>query len=112
MTERVNSEQSDLFGARSARDEAMSRVEKNAGQDFMGAALGFIAQMESQRVIIAETIRLEYLNAGHCRPHHHNAWGTVIMQAVKRGLLTPLNQYEHMRTVRSHGRKTPKYRVR
>jgi hypothetical protein len=44
-------------------------------------------------------------------PHHHNAWGALVMHMVRTGRLVATGEYRPMKDVKSHARKTPVYRV-
>jgi hypothetical protein len=44
-------------------------------------------------------------------PHHHNAWGALILHAVSQGLLERTGRWTHMRDRRSHARLTPIYQT-
>lgn len=62
----------DLFGARSARDDALHRVHLNAGP-WIDRAMAYIAGLrewsgtgEDLRIVIVAALG---------EPHHHNAWG-------------------------------------
>jgi hypothetical protein len=98
--------QPDLFDAISARDAALDRVADNAG-GFMSDALAAIRHLPPGRMT-GEDIR-KALTDLDIAPHHHNAWGALIMAAVRGKLLTPTNDFTHMRGGRSHGRMTRIY---
>ena len=96
--------------AKRARDEALRRVRDNAG-DWRDRALlamnlipGFIGTWED--------IRVRLLMKGLARPHHHNAWGEVSKEALKRKLMIPTGEMRPMRLKKSHARSTKVYRVR
>ncbi len=42
-------------------------------------------------------------------PHHPNAWGALIMKAVKRGIIINTGKYVSMRKPSSHARRNPVY---
>lgn len=44
-------------------------------------------------------------------PAHHNAWGSVITAALKRGYLERTDRYQNMKGQRANYRKTPVYRL-
>jgi hypothetical protein len=100
--------QLDLFGAKSARDEAMEQVDRNAGR-FLVDALLVIARLPRGAIVIGEDIRRMVNRAGFI-PHHHNAWGVLIKRAIERGLIVPTGRYEPMHDTKSHASKTPVYR--
>jgi hypothetical protein len=109
VSKRKDGKQSDLFGARDARDEALARV-KNSGGDWRDvalAALHLIPGFEGT----GEDIRLRLQLRGLRPPHHHNAWGEMIKAAIEQRMVVATGKQRHMRTRKSHARKTPVYRV-
>lgn len=102
-------EQPDLFGAKAARDAGFASVAKNAG-GWRPAAIAAIAALPQGYEGTGEDIRLDLLKAGLAEPHHHNAWGEVTKEAIKRGLIHRTGELRNMRTKRSHARATPVYR--
>lgn len=98
----------DLF-SRLSRDEALERVQKHAGEDWMASALGCIARMERGLLVTGEDIR-HVVEKAVGPPHHHNAYGALVMSAVKRHLIAKTGQWTNMRDKRSHARMTPVYR--
>lgn len=98
-----------LFGgdddARVRRDEALTRVAR--GQ-FVETGLRAIAALPNGWQGTGETLRVYLLGRGVV-PHHHNAWGALVMTAVRQKLLFPTGRYEAMRTAPSHARRTPVY---
>lgn len=100
-------DQPDLFGAKGERDENLDRVLANAGM-WSKLALDAIARLPEGSQASGEDIRL-WLTPIIGPPHHHNAWGALIMVAVKHKLLRDIGS-THMRTERSHARKTTLYR--
>jgi hypothetical protein len=103
-------EQRDLFSglAQSARDEAIDRVSVNAGP-WLPIAIGYIARITEWEGT-AEDLRLKLIDSGCPFPHHHNAWGALIMAAVKRGMLQATGRMAKMKTPKSHARKSSVYR--
>ena len=89
-----------------ARDQALARVERAAGK-FMAMGIGGIAMLNPGEYT-GEDIRLKLSRVGIV-PHHHNAWGSLIMQAVKLGLLKNTGRMEQMRVRSSHARMTSVY---
>lgn len=103
-----NDDQPELFEAKTARDEALARVAENAGP-WRGRAIITISNLESGWTGIGEDLRLRvYRRIGP--PHHHNAWGEVIKTCIQDKLLIPTGELRHMRTKKSHARKSPVYR--
>jgi hypothetical protein len=103
-------DQRDLFSglAQTARDEAIERVAINSGP-WMTVATGYIARLREWEGT-AEDLRLRLVSDGCPFPHHHNAWGALVMSAVKRGMLKPTGRMAKMKTPKSHARKTSVYR--
>lgn len=94
--------------AKAARDAGMDTVEENAGL-WMDAAFSVIHKLPSGWTGIFEDIRLLIRDAiGN--PHHHNAYGALSNKVIRAHLLEPTGSYRHMRTERSHARRTPVYR--
>lgn len=91
--------------ARSTRDSALDRVAANSNP-YPERALSEIAKLRGEYT--GEEIRLR-LESSIGRPHHHNAWGAIINQAVRRGLLRKTGEYRQMSTIKSHARATPVY---
>jgi hypothetical protein len=98
----------DLF-SKLYRDEALERVQKHAGEDWMASALRCIERMERGLLVTGEDIRHK-VKAEIGSPHHHNAYGALVMAAVKRHLIVKTGQWTNMRDKRSHARMTPVYR--
>lgn len=95
----------EALGAHQARDEALERVRR---QDFMRAALEVVQGLPAGIKVTGEEVR-KFCEEGGVHPHHHNAWGALMMQAVKRGLLKNTERYVAMQVASSHARKTPVY---
>ncbi len=96
----------DLFTAADARDEGIDIVSNNALSWFDQAA-SYISQMnawtgtgEDMRMLITQVIG---------EPHHHNAWGAMIMAAVRKGDLIKTGEMRKMVGDKSHARMTPVY---
>lgn len=89
------------------RDEALGLVAERSG-DFQTDALSAIRGLPADEYS-GESIRV-LLEAQGIKPAHHNAWGSVIMQATKAGVLKGTGKYVSMQTERSHARKTQVYR--
>lgn len=100
----------DLFEheeCQTARDEALERVGYHAGK-FMAFGIVMIRGLSGE--VTGEDIRIRLTAAG-IKPHHHNAWGSLINEAIKLGILQPTGEYRHMRVKSSHARRTPVYTV-
>lgn len=92
------------------RDEGIERALENAGA-WKHRSRDLV--MDSARLtglhMTGEDIR-KYVVERVGSPHHHNAWGGLIMGLVKRKRLVEVGRIK-MRDPRSHARKTPVYRV-
>lgn len=106
--------QGDLFGgAQADKRAALQQVSDNAG-DWMERCLACIrglARANDGKTGTGEDVR-NYTEKKIGAPHHHNAWGAAISQAVREGLLVPTERYVPMKGPKSHARKTPLYRLR
>jgi hypothetical protein len=103
--------QHELFTAKELRDEALARVEVNSG-GWSFLAMAAVANIPGGWRGSGEALRLHLLANGLEQPHHHNAWGSVVRNAVRRGLLRETGRVVHMRTPKSHARRTPEYERR
>lgn len=94
-----------------ARDEALERVTQN-NSDWVQEALAFVeTKIPYGWVGTGEDIRFLLNKAGFKRPHHHNAYGCMIMHAVRtRKLIKKTGKYRAMIDLSSHGRSTAEYR--
>jgi len=104
----------DLFGydgeaARAARDAALKRVTERGGNWQERALLALV--LIPGFIGTAEDIRIRLLMKGLERPHHHNAWGAMIMEAIRLNRIIHNGKRRHMKTKRSHGRETDVYVV-
>ena len=88
------------------RDAAMDQVADNAGvawmQDAVAAARGLSGE------VTGEDVRLRCQAAG-IEPHHHNAWGALTNELLRRGILEPTDRFVKMKDPRSHARMTRVY---
>lgn len=103
-------EQPDLFGAKNARDEALERVALNAGP-WRGRAISAVKMMPDGWTGTAEDLRLHLIHSGLDEPHHHNVWGELIKACIRDRVLLPTGERRNMRTIKSHARTTPVYRL-
>ena len=101
-------EQGDLFGAKSARDEALGRVAANSGP-WRGRALAVIGALPQGWRGTGENLRLLILRSIG-PPHHHNVFGELVKEAITRRWLKPTGEMRHMESDKSHARRTPVYR--
>lgn len=99
---------SDLFQwAETARDLALDKVAFNNAEWFDKVLM--LIPSHSLGEFTGEELRQRITPLmGH--PSHHNAWGSVIRTAIKRGLIEGTGQYKKMTTVKSHARATAVYR--
>ena len=104
--------QLDMFStAETLRDEALERVLRNAGEWYPRAfaqAMTEIARRPGESKTGEQLRLLVYRVVGE--PHHHNVWGAVTRELIKIGMLEEIGS-EHMTTPKSHGRRTPLYRL-
>ena len=88
------------------RDESISRVIDNA-QPWSDRAAAEIRKMTKWTGTAEDMRHALRLIVGE--PHHPNAWGGLIMGAVKRGDLIKTGRYRKMKDAKSHARSTPVY---
>src|SRR5215207_2765105 len=100
--------QLDLLDALAARENALEQVTANAN-GWMATALSFVSGLYRPWEGTAEDLRLHIVALGCPAPHHHNAWGALVMTARRKGLLTETGRMANMRTKKSHARRTPVY---
>jgi len=98
-----------MFGAKIARDEALARVNENAGE-WMERAVLTVATLDSGRLMTGEDIRCSIVGIVG-EPHHHNAWGAMIKNALKQKLIRPTGKWKAMQLPQSHARTSPVYRI-
>jgi hypothetical protein len=101
--------QRDLFEARAARDEGLAIVEDH-NEPWMDRALREVAALPPYAELTSEDIRFRLVGRGLEEPGHHNAWGALTMNAVRRGLLLDTGQMRAMSGPKSHARRTPVWR--
>lgn len=97
--------------AESARDEGIGRVREH-NPNFMLKCLDELRPFKRERngrSFIAEEFR------HHCQerglvPRHPNAWGSMVMNAVRYRLIEKTGVHEKMTDKKSHARQTPLYR--
>ena len=99
--------QYDLFASKAARNAAVQQVADNA-PEFIERALSAIDALPAGTIVTGEDVR-RILTAYGITPHHHNAWGALIREAVRQQLLRPTGRYRQMRDVSSHARQTAEY---
>tara|TARA_R110000824_G_scaffold106438_3_gene251503 strand:+ start:5606 stop:5983 length:378 start_codon:yes stop_codon:yes gene_type:complete len=103
----------DLFeadSAKSLRDEGLLTVYQNA-KPWFDAAFKALLEMRSDPCLptfTGEDLRLQ-IRKKIGNPHHHNAWGALIMKAVRRGVIINTGKYVSMTAPSSHARRNPVY---
>lgn len=102
-------EQQDMFGAKLARDEALKRINDNSG-DWMTRAVVSVSLIETGTLMTGEDIRVRIVSIVG-EPHHHNAWGAMIKNAITQKLILPTGKWRCMKLPQSHARSSPIYRV-
>ena len=109
MTEKTDTTAvADLFTAVANRDDALARVNENA-RPWSEIAIETLPWLRRETdEMTGEQIRL-WLQSKVGSPHHHNAWGGLIMRAVRSGIIVNTNRYVPMQSKKSHARKTPVY---
>lgn len=90
------------------RDESLTRVLDNAGDDWRESVALIVAEMPEHE-LTGEDIRLECESRG-VGPHHNNAWGGIVNHLIRQGVLQPTGRYQAMKAPGSHARKTQVYR--
>jgi hypothetical protein len=95
--------------AKAARDEALKRVLEHS-KVWAGQALAYIDRLDPGWEGITEDLRMvvDYSDIG--KPHHHNVWGSLTANALRKSLFEPTGELRHMKTKKSHARRTPVYR--
>jgi hypothetical protein len=100
--------------AKQARDAGMDLVAEN-NPLFMHDAIAMVENMRAWKqawIGTSEDLRLYLTERGLRKPRHHNAWGSLTGVLVRRKWLVHSGTYRHMKTVKSHARKTPVYYLR
>jgi hypothetical protein len=94
--------------AKRRRDEGIRLVISRNGS-WAENVRGLIETLPVGWTGMAEDIRRLWFDHGGFRPSHHNAWGGVIMGAVKSGVLVKTGRRKAMNASKSHGRNTDVY---
>jgi hypothetical protein len=92
--------------AQASRDEGLRRVQSKNRQwldDCLAKMPLLTGHMTGEEIRIRMTFSVG-------QPTHHNAWGSLIMSAVRKGLIEATGEYRSMKTKKSHARKTPVYK--
>jgi hypothetical protein len=109
LEERFVSGRGDFDGvaAKDARDARTEQVRDN-DLTWHQSALSLIEQcIPVGWKGTGEQLRIALLALGLPAPHHHNAWGSLVLNAQRRRLINKTGDMAHMETVRSHARMTP-----
>jgi hypothetical protein len=106
---------SDLFGehqedAAQARDFALRKMRENGGEWHATALLAL--NLIPGFVGTGEEIRIRLQLRGLSPPHHQNAWGAMILDAIEQGKIQRTGTRTRMRTRKSHGRATDILKVK
>lgn len=103
--------QPNLFEARAARDEGLTRTTiKN--RDWMFRALELLRKMKLDNYLEAtgEEMRHWLLTRGLSAPSSANTWGALTRHAVRQGIIADTQRIKQMVAVKSHARRTPIWR--
>ena len=93
----------------SERDKYLAQVIENSG-GWAKLAVTMVGSHNPEKEYTGEDFRTsveEHIG----KPHHSNAWGSVINTALRKGLIEATGEYRKMKAISSHARKTPVYRV-
>lgn len=97
------------------RDEGIALVAGSAGEAWMHRAMTLVLlflRKAGERGALFEDARAYAVDMGLPRPPHHNAWGAVSMALAARLLIVKTGEYQASRSIKSHGRTQPYWRVR
>jgi hypothetical protein len=103
--------QRDLFESRKQRDKALHRVHSHGGSFSSQVILWIKTNVKRGAEVTGEDIRVQATRDGLI-PHHPNAWGAAINQAVRTKLLKDTGKRMQMQDISSHARKTTLYVMR
>lgn len=114
--------QGDLFGGggrgeRGKRDDAIRRVIDNEREiwrnNYQRHFDLFVGQLMINQTFIGEDVRMFCRGRGMGEPHHHNVWGAMFRGSITRLLKDKCvisDGVQHMKSVGSHARLSPRYR--
>lgn len=85
-----------------ARDEAVTRVAANS-KGFHPTALAIVSGMGAWTGTGEDLRKIVSLQV---EPHHHNAWGALILDAARKGLISRTGERRRMGERSSHARET------
>ena len=99
----------DLFGGKADRDAGMKKTADKDPQ-WMELALHHIQwSLRYDWQGSGQDIRI-WLTDAIGPPHHHNTWGALIAQAIRKGYLVRTGHQKHARIRASHARRNDVYR--
>lgn len=101
--------QFDLFKSRDARDKGITQVLHN-NEPWSVRAIQLMARLTGE--MSGEEIRMTLMAWGLERPAHPNAWGGLMSQAIKAGIITDTGRLTQMKDEKSHARRTPVWQFR
>ncbi len=96
-----------MTAAEKNRDAAIDQV-SGSWTDLATAKFDSVKNSLPEK-LTGEDIRLELTKLGLLAPHHHNAWGALIMKLVRSERLLGTNEYVSMKDPKSHARRTRVY---
>lgn len=99
----------DAQKSKAERDAALAQVAANAGVLFMTRGMAALRRLSGQETN-GEEIRRALTQQG-ITPHHSNAWGSLIRNAVQHGILVDTGRSTLAKIVSSHARRLVVYRV-
>jgi len=108
----MDGEEFDFTGnGQQARDEGIEEV-RGHNETWMERCMHCLPDFRRARrrePFIGEDLRHFCEMRGHV-PKHHNAWGALLMNAVRRGIIEGTGQYRQMEDKSSHARASQLYR--
>lgn len=97
----------DIDAAMAARDTGIEQVLDNSAP-WKDRAMEVVVSIPYGTILTGEEVRQMVVDKIG-PPHHHNAFGALIMNAVRKSFLSPTGRYVKMRLKSSHARKNPEY---
>jgi len=91
------------------RNEMLERI-RIKNRKWLAFALNLVEELDPSREWTGEDIRM-HIRFLMNEPSHHNVWGVMINDAIRKRLLEPTGRWVAMQTEKSHARRTPLYRV-
>ena len=96
------------------RDAGVDTALDNAGAKWRARAYTHVIRrfdMAGADGCLFETARTFAEECGVGPPPHHNAWGALCLALSRQGLLVKTGQYVSSKTIRSHARVSPLWRL-